>query len=69
MLFINFQPVVTFVVRFLEGSRFRLLEVVGATIVVCALVANTLYLRTFRVVRYQDPEHDGSRPKRGDDPC
>lgn len=45
MLFINFQPVVTFAVRFAEGSRFRLMEVIGATVVVCALVANTLYLR------------------------
>jgi drug/metabolite transporter (DMT)-like permease len=45
MLFINFQPVVTFAIRFAEGSRFRTLEVIGAGIVVCALVANTLYLR------------------------
>jgi drug/metabolite transporter (DMT)-like permease len=45
MLFINFQPVVTFAVRFAEGSRVRPLEVLGASIVVVALVANTLFLR------------------------
>jgi len=46
MLFINFQPVVTFAVRFAEGSRVRLLELLGGIIVVAALVSNTLYLRS-----------------------
>ena len=45
MLFINLQPVVTFAVRFLQGYRFTTMELVGAVIVVSALIANTLYLR------------------------
>jgi drug/metabolite transporter (DMT)-like permease len=67
MLFINFQPVVTFVVRFLEGSRFRVMEVVGATIVVGALVANTLYLRRIMpppTVAEPRPPEGAARPRR-----
>ncbi|HVO90617.1 MAG TPA: DMT family transporter [Casimicrobiaceae bacterium] len=46
MLFINFQPVVTFVVRFVEGHHIRAAELVGAAVVVGALIANSLHLRS-----------------------
>jgi drug/metabolite transporter (DMT)-like permease len=48
MLLINLQPVVTFAVRYLQGYRFTYLEIIGAVIVVGALLANTLHLRTAR---------------------
>lgn len=45
MLFINLVPVITFIVRYMQGYRFHWLEVAGAVLVICALVANNLYLR------------------------
>ncbi|MCM5570504.1 DMT family transporter [Burkholderiaceae bacterium FT117] len=45
VLLLNLMPVVTFAFRAAEGASFRTSEIVGAAIVVGALVANNLYLR------------------------
>ncbi len=45
MLFQNLIPVITFGVRFSQGHQFEVLELVGAAIVIAALVANNLALR------------------------
>jgi drug/metabolite transporter (DMT)-like permease len=44
-LLLNLMPVVTFAVRFLQGQRFTIIEVLGALLVVGALVANNLLAR------------------------
>ncbi len=44
-LLINFMPVVTFTFRVFQGQRFLPIEIVGALLVVAALVVNNLYLR------------------------
>lgn len=44
-LLINFMPIVTFAFRAWQGHRFLPIELVGALLVVLALVANNLYLR------------------------
>lgn len=44
-LLINFMPVVTFAYRVVQGQRFLPVEILGAALVVAALVANNLYLR------------------------
>ena len=44
-LFINCMPVVTFAYRAVQGHRFETIELVGAGLVVSALIANNLYLR------------------------
>ena len=48
MLLINLQPVVTFAVRHVQGYTFTAFEIIGAVIVVAALMANTLHLRSLR---------------------
>ncbi|MFA7503713.1 MAG: DMT family transporter [Burkholderiaceae bacterium] len=48
MLFANLIPVVTFAIGFAQGYRPLPAEVVGATMVIAALVANNLYLRKTR---------------------
>jgi drug/metabolite transporter (DMT)-like permease len=48
MLLLNLMPVITFGFRALEGAEFMLSELLGAAIVVSALVANNLYLRRAR---------------------
>ncbi len=45
MLFINLIPVVTFGVRYAQGHRFELIELVGASLVIVALVVQNLALR------------------------
>ena len=45
MLLVNFVPVVTFAVRFAQGRRFGVIELVGALLVIGSLMANNLYLR------------------------
>lgn len=45
-LLINFMPVVTFTFRVFQGQRFLPVEILGALLVVAALVANNLYLRS-----------------------
>lgn len=44
-LLLNLMPVVAFALRFFEGVEFRVSELVGAVIVVGALLANNLMLR------------------------
>jgi drug/metabolite transporter (DMT)-like permease len=44
-LFINFMPVMTFGFRSLQGYQFSKVELLGAGLVVAALVANNVYLR------------------------
>ena len=48
-LLINLLPVSTFVFRAVQGYRFEWIEIVGAALVVMALVANNLYLRAQHV--------------------
>ncbi len=45
MLLLNLMPVITFAFRALEGARFEASELLGAAIVVSALVANNVYQR------------------------
>ena len=45
MLFINLIPVVTFTVRYWQGYRFTVTELVGAGMVIGALIAQNLVLR------------------------
>ncbi len=45
MLLLNLMPVITFSFRALEGARFEASELLGAAIVVSALVANNVYQR------------------------
>lgn len=48
-LLINLLPVATFVFRALQGHRFKAVEILGATLVVAALVTNNVYLRARHV--------------------
>ncbi|MEZ5738961.1 MAG: DMT family transporter [Burkholderiaceae bacterium] len=45
MLFLNLIPVVAFGIRYWQGYRFETVELVGAAMVIAALVANNLVLR------------------------
>ncbi|MGB7180328.1 MAG: DMT family transporter [Burkholderiaceae bacterium] len=45
MLFTNLIPVITFGVRFMQGYRFHWLELVGAALVIIALIANNIAMR------------------------
>jgi drug/metabolite transporter (DMT)-like permease len=51
MLLGNLVPVVTFAIRILQGYRFATMELMGAGLVVSALIANNLYLRRRLVAR------------------
>lgn len=46
VLFMNVIPVTTLVVKMIQGTNFRSMELVGASIIIFALVANNLYQRT-----------------------
>lgn len=46
VLFINFVPVTAFTIGALQGRVFTSMELVGAAIVLAALIANNLYVRT-----------------------
>lgn len=48
MLLINLMPVAAFAVRALQGHQFARVEIAGAALVVAALAANNLYLRSQR---------------------
>ncbi|MFP6682147.1 MAG: DMT family transporter [Gammaproteobacteria bacterium] len=48
-LLMNLLPVSTFMFRAVQGYRFERIEIVGAALVVMALVANNLYLRAQHV--------------------
>lgn len=45
MLFINLIPVVTFIIRYMQGYRFETVELVGAAMVITALSTQNLFLR------------------------
>jgi drug/metabolite transporter (DMT)-like permease len=45
MLFINFVPITAFAIEIAQGHRFEPIEIVGAAMVIVALVANTLLLK------------------------
>jgi drug/metabolite transporter (DMT)-like permease len=45
VLFGNLVPVITFAIRIAQGHRFSPIEITGATLVVCALAANNIYIR------------------------
>ena len=45
MLFINLIPVVTFMVRYWQGYRFEQIELVGAGMVIAALLVQNSYMR------------------------
>src|SRR5690606_22390757 len=60
MLLLNLMPIVTFAIRASEGARFEAAEVVGAAIVVAALVANNLLLR--RGAAHADAERQLREP-------
>ena len=46
MLLGNLVPIVTFAIRILQGHQFEAIELAGAGLVVAALIANNLYLRS-----------------------
>ncbi len=48
MLLLNLMPLITFAFRALEGARFDASELLGAAVVVSALVANNVYQRLKR---------------------
>ena len=48
MLFMNLVPVVTFLVRYLQGERFSIIEYVGAAMVIVALTLQNLLMRRQR---------------------
>lgn len=45
VLFINFVPITAFAIEIAQGHRFEAIELVGAAMVIGALVANTLMLK------------------------
>ncbi|HET9042712.1 MAG TPA: DMT family transporter [Burkholderiales bacterium] len=45
MLMLNLMPVIVFTIRFAQGERFVPVELLGAALVIGALIANNLYLR------------------------
>ena len=47
-LLLNLMPVVTFTIRFLQGQRFTPIEMLGALLVVGALIANNMLTRQQR---------------------
>ena len=63
MLFLNLIPLVTFLIRFLQGHRFEPIELVGAAMVISALIANNLHLR--RVASERTRELDLALPPTG----
>jgi len=48
MLMLNLIPVVTFIIRHIQGHRFAVAEFAGGAMVIGALIANNLYLRRTR---------------------
>ena len=48
MLFMNLVPVVTFLVRYLQGERFSIIEYIGAAMVIAALTLQNLLMRRQR---------------------
>lgn len=48
MLMLNLIPVVTFIIRHIQGHRFAAAEFAGGAMVIGALIANNVYLRRVR---------------------
>ena len=48
MLMLNLIPVVTFIIRHIQGHRFAVAEFAGGAMVIGALIANNVYLRRVR---------------------
>ena len=48
MLMLNLIPVVTFIIRHIQGHRFAAAELAGGAMVIGALIANNVYLRRVR---------------------
>lgn len=59
MLFVNLIPVVTFAVRYLQGHRFEAIELLGASLVIMALLIQNFVLR--RKMQHMDPPLAGSK--------
>lgn len=56
VLFINFVPITAFTIGVIQGRSFSSAEVIGASLVVTALVANNLYMRRKeRILAVSDP--------------
>jgi drug/metabolite transporter (DMT)-like permease len=51
MLMLNLMPVIVFTIRFAQGQRFLPVELLGAALVIGALIANNLYLRAVHRAR------------------
>lgn len=47
-LFMNIVPVTTFVVSIMQGTHFKTVELIGALITICSLVANNVYIRSMK---------------------
>jgi drug/metabolite transporter (DMT)-like permease len=54
MLMLNLMPVIVFAIGFAQGQRFRPVELLGAGLVIGALIANNLYLRGAHRARAAD---------------
>jgi drug/metabolite transporter (DMT)-like permease len=55
VLFINFVPITAFAIEIAQGHRFETVELVGAAMVIGALVANTLMLKAARPAPFAAP--------------
>jgi hypothetical protein len=55
MLMLNLVPVIVFTIRFAQGQRFAPVELLGAALVIGALIANNLYLRATHRARAAPP--------------
>ncbi len=50
VLFINFVPVTAFIIGIVLGHKFSIIELLGAALVITALITNNLYLRQVKSV-------------------
>ena len=63
VLFINFVPVTAFTIGALQGRAFTSMELVGAVIVLAALIANNLYARKAHTALSNDMSATGDGKK------
>jgi drug/metabolite transporter (DMT)-like permease len=63
MLFINFIPITTFAIEIAQGHHFERIELVGAAMVICALVANTLMFRAATRAAAPAARHQAAAPR------
>jgi drug/metabolite transporter (DMT)-like permease len=45
ILFMNLVPVTTFIISLIQGANFKAIELIGALITICSLIANNIYTR------------------------